>query len=127
MRRDLHNSFQSCFSRLVWSLRLKCFFQELGTFVNVSIVRNQSRHLKLKVNLTLTKKKLKDLYLQCINSNILNCLSITFKNKWAVFNVKLSVGEVIVIIICGLQLPREPHRSTRLLQLTGSCQYGGIM
>ena len=39
---------------------------------------------------------------------------------------------IIVIIeiknqICGLQLPREPHRSTRLLQLTGRWQYDGIM
>ena len=29
--------------------------------------------------------------------------------------------------ICGLQLPREPHRSTRLLQLTGRWQHDGIM
>ena len=29
--------------------------------------------------------------------------------------------------ICGLQLPMEPHRSTRLLQLTGRWQYDGIM
>ena len=29
--------------------------------------------------------------------------------------------------ICGLQLPREPHGSTRLLQLTGRWQYDGIM
>ena len=34
---------------------------------------------------------------------------------------------IIVIIICGLQLPREPHRSTRLLQLTGRWQYNGII
>ena len=27
----------------------------------------------------------------------------------------------IYIYICGLQLPRELHRSTRLLQLTGKC------
>ena len=29
--------------------------------------------------------------------------------------------------ICGLQLPREPHGSTRLLQLTGRWQHDGIM
>ena len=31
--------------------------------------------------------------------------------------------------ICDLQLPREPHRSSRLLQLTGRLQYpyDGIM
>ena len=32
-----------------------------------------------------------------------------------------------IIIICGLQIPREPHRSTRVLQLTGRWQNGGIM
>ena len=29
--------------------------------------------------------------------------------------------------ICGLQLPSEPHWSTRLLPLTGRWQYKGIM
>ena len=29
--------------------------------------------------------------------------------------------------ICGLQLPREPHRLSRFLQLTGRWQYDGIM
>ena len=29
--------------------------------------------------------------------------------------------------ICGLQLPMEPHRSTKLLQLTGRWQYDGIV
>ena len=29
--------------------------------------------------------------------------------------------------ICGLQLPGEPHRSTKLLQLAGRWQYDGIM
>ena len=28
---------------------------------------------------------------------------------------------------CGLKLPREPNRSTRLLQLTGRGQYDGIL
>ena len=31
------------------------------------------------------------------------------------------------LLICGLQLPREPHQSTRLLQLTGRWMYNGIM
>ena len=34
---------------------------------------------------------------------------------------------IIIIIICGLQLPGEPHRSTRLLHLTSRWQYDGIM
>ena len=29
--------------------------------------------------------------------------------------------------ICGLKLPREPYRSSRLMQLTGSWQYDGII
>ena len=29
--------------------------------------------------------------------------------------------------ICGLQLPREPHRSIILLQLSGIWQYDGLM
>ena len=32
----------------------------------------------------------------------------------------------IKIKICGLQLPREPHRLTRLLQLTGRWQYDRV-
>ena len=35
--------------------------------------------------------------------------------------------DVTMIVFCGLQLPREPHRSTRLLQLIGRWQYDGIM
>ena len=31
------------------------------------------------------------------------------------------------VLICGLQLPREPYRSTRLLKMTGRWQYDGIM
>ena len=34
---------------------------------------------------------------------------------------------IIIIIICDLQLPREAHRSTRLLQLTGRWQHSKIM
>ena len=30
-------------------------------------------------------------------------------------------------LICGFQIPREPHRATRLLQLTGRWQGDGIM
>ena len=32
-----------------------------------------------------------------------------------------------IYLTCGLQLPKEPHWSTRLLQLTGRWQYNGIM
>ena len=32
----------------------------------------------------------------------------------------------IVLKICGLQLPREPQRATRLLQLTDRWQHDGM-
>ena len=35
--------------------------------------------------------------------------------------------ELAIVCVCGLQLPREPLRSTRLLQLTGRWQHDGIM
>ena len=40
---------------------------------------------------------------------------------------ELRISYLSANIFCGLQLPGEPHRSTRLLQLTGRWQYDGIM
>ena len=40
---------------------------------------------------------------------------------------KKEISKYIKIKICGLQLPSEPHRSTRLLQLTGRWQHDGMM
>ena len=34
---------------------------------------------------------------------------------------------ILKLKICGVELPREPHRSTRVLQLTGRWKYDGIM
>ena len=39
------------------------------------------------------------------------------------FDLLFSIIIIIIIIISDLQLPREPHLSTRLLQLTDRWQY----
>ena len=56
-------------------------------------------------------------------SYLKNYLSVVVKKKY------LSTFKYIIVNkkICGLQLPLEPHRSPRLLQLTGRWQNDGIM
>ena len=53
-------------------------------------------------------------------------------DKWSIYLLVSTIIIIIIIIIIikngiyGLQLPKEPHRSTRLMQLTGRWQHDGI-